>query len=88
VKKISSTNPNYSMQQVFPWLHLLVLFHNGLVMVTILVFQVCPSSCESDCICWIHEPSLFLAKLHEVLDTFCLPCVEDTHGMPAVLEQC
>jgi hypothetical protein len=31
---------------------------------------------------------LFLAKLHEVLDTFCLPCVEDTHGMPAVLEQC
>jgi hypothetical protein len=34
----SSTMPKCSMQQAFPWLHLLMLLHNELVMVVILVF--------------------------------------------------
>lgn len=78
----SSTIPRCSMQQAFPWLHLPMMFHNGLVMVVILVFLVPLSSCEEDCTCWIHELSLFLSKLDGALDTLCLPYVEDIRGMP------
>jgi hypothetical protein len=42
----STTMPKCSMQQAFPWLHLPILLYNELVMVIILVFPVCPSSCE------------------------------------------
>jgi hypothetical protein len=42
----SSTMPKCFMQQAFPWLHLLMLLHNELVMVVILVFSVWPFSCE------------------------------------------
>jgi hypothetical protein len=80
--------PKCSMPQAFPGLHLPMLLHNELVMVVIRVFSAWPSSCEEVCTCWIYELSLFLSKLDEVLDIFCLPCVEDIHGMHAILEQC
>jgi hypothetical protein len=79
--------PKCSMPQAFPRLHLPILLHNELVTVVIRVFTALPSSCEEVCTCWIHELSWFLSKLDKVLDIFCLPCVEDIHGMSAILEQ-
>jgi hypothetical protein len=68
----STTMPKYSMQQAFPWFYLLMLLHNELVMVVVLVFPICPSSYEEFWTCWLHELLLFLSKLDEVLNTFCL----------------
>jgi hypothetical protein len=76
------TIPKCSMYQDFAWLRIPMIFHNELVPVVILVFQVFPSSCEEDYTYWIHELSSFLSKLDEVLSTFCLPCMEDIHGKP------
>jgi hypothetical protein len=42
----STTMPKCVVQQAYPWLHLLLLLHNELVMVVILVFPVRPSSYE------------------------------------------